>query len=155
MRHRDSESASRYPRLIDTCRSLSLMSGLPYVIENVEGALLEMKDPVTVCGSSFGLRVRRHRLFESSHKIQGTECAHKWQDDLPCYKVYVGKSRKPEGFKTTGVMPVFGGNPIVGGKSLFHKSVAMGIHWMTEPELNESIPPAYTKFIGDQLAPGL
>jgi DNA (cytosine-5)-methyltransferase 1 len=29
---------------------------------------------------------------------------------------------------------------------------AMGIDWMTLEELSESIPPAYTKFIGQQLA---
>ncbi len=28
---------------------------------------------------------------------------------------------------------------------------AMGINWMTKNELNEAIPPAYTKFIGKQL----
>jgi hypothetical protein len=29
---------------------------------------------------------------------------------------------------------------------------AMGIDWMTRPELAEAIPPAYTEFIGHQLA---
>ena len=28
---------------------------------------------------------------------------------------------------------------------------AMGIDWMTKNELNEAIPPAYTRFIGTQL----
>jgi len=28
---------------------------------------------------------------------------------------------------------------------------AMGIHWMTKGEINESIPPAYTEFIGQEL----
>jgi DNA (cytosine-5)-methyltransferase 1 len=28
---------------------------------------------------------------------------------------------------------------------------AMGIDWMTKNELNEAIPPAYTRFIGRQL----
>ena len=27
----------------------------------------------------------------------------------------------------------------------------MGIDWMTKAELNESIPPAYTEFVGHQL----
>lgn len=30
-------------------------------------------------------------------------------------------------------------------------ATAMGIPWMTKKELNESIPPAYTEFIGRQL----
>ena len=29
---------------------------------------------------------------------------------------------------------------------------AMGIDWVTKGELNEAIPPAYTEFIGRQLA---
>jgi DNA (cytosine-5)-methyltransferase 1 len=28
---------------------------------------------------------------------------------------------------------------------------AMGIPWMTKIEINESIPPAYTRFVGKQL----
>jgi len=28
---------------------------------------------------------------------------------------------------------------------------AMGISWMTLPELSEAIPPAYTEFIGKQI----
>jgi hypothetical protein len=47
-----------------TCARLLEATGLPYVIENVEGARKHMRDPVTVCGLSLGLNVRRHRLFE-------------------------------------------------------------------------------------------
>lgn len=151
MRHRDKAGAAQYPKLIPYARDIAQSSGIPYVIENVEGAREDMRNPVTLCGSSFGLRVRRHRLFESSIDLKELPCSHEWQDKSPCYKVYVGKSRIACGYKLTGVMPVFGGNHLVGGKSLFHKSVAMGVHWMTEEELNEAIPPAYTKFLGDQL----
>lgn len=31
------------------------------------------------------------------------------------------------------------------------KSVAMGIDWMTEAEINEAIPPAYSLYIGRQM----
>ena len=34
-------------------------------------------------------------------------------------------------------------------------SVAMGIDWMTRDELSESIPPAYTEWIGRQLIASL
>lgn len=140
-----------YPRLIPRTREILEESGLPYVIENVEQARSEMIDPVMLCGSSFGLRVRRHRLFESNINIEGLDCDHGWQDELPCYEVYVGKKRIASGFKNTGVMPVFGKSALRGGNSHFNKSVAMGIHWMTEEELNQAIPPAFTNFIGRQL----
>lgn len=151
-RHRNPESAARYPRLIGDCRRISRAAALPYVIENVEDARPFMEEPVMLCGSSFGLRVRRHRLFESDQLLEAPDCEHAWQDDLPCYRVYVGKSRTNGlGYKHTGVMPVFGGNQLVGGGSFRNGSIAMGIHWMKQPELNESIPPAYTLHLGRQL----
>jgi DNA (cytosine-5)-methyltransferase 1 len=54
-----------YPALIEEVRELLEDTGLPYVIENVDGAPL--RDPVTLCGTMFpGLRVIRHRLFEAN-----------------------------------------------------------------------------------------
>ena len=47
--------------LIPQTRAALIESGRPYVIENVPGAPLI--NPVQMCGSSFGLKVRRHRLF--------------------------------------------------------------------------------------------
>lgn len=46
-------------------------SGVPYVIENVPGAPL--LDPVLLCGSMFGLRTYRHRLFEASFPLRQPE----------------------------------------------------------------------------------
>ncbi len=107
--------------------------GLPYVIENVPGAPM---DGVTVCGSSFGLRVRRHRVFESNVPIVGTVCDHRTQG------------------RPVGVYHVMGDSIPHGGKTavdLADGSDAMGIDWMTWQELKESIPPAYTEWIGGQL----
>jgi DNA (cytosine-5)-methyltransferase 1 len=103
----------------------------PYVIENVVGAPLE--SPVTLCGSTFGLRVRRHRLFESNLAIPQLPCAH---------------TRKSVG--------VYGDHPQVSvgmnrAHTLAEASEAMGIDWMTWPELCEAIPPAYTEHIGLRL----
>src|SRR5262245_50594177 len=53
-----------HPDLVGETRRLLEASGLPYVIENVIGAPL--RSPTMLCGSHFGLGVRRHRLFESS-----------------------------------------------------------------------------------------
>ncbi len=55
-------NADAWPRLIDPIREVLERSGLPYIIENVEGAPL--RNPTVLCGTMFkGLRVIRHRLF--------------------------------------------------------------------------------------------
>ena len=63
--------------LIPQTREALIASGVPYVIENVPGAPLI--NPVQFCGSSFGLKVRRHRLFESNVSLIGSVCDHKTQ----------------------------------------------------------------------------
>ncbi len=137
-------NAHEHPDLIGPVRELLEVTGLPYVIENVEGAPLE--DPVTICGTALGLgvdgyRLRRHRLFESNLRIQGSPCC--CDDDRP-------------------VIDVSGGGPTFkiradgkGGRTYKGTAdqarAAMGIDWMTKAELNEAIPPAYTELIGAQL----
>ena len=141
--------ASKWPLLIAPIRERLEATGKPYVIENVVGAESEMKSPICLCGSSFGLRVRRHRLFEANFGVPELPCEHAWQDGHKPYSIYEGKSRGAGlGRRASGVQPVHGGNHNVGGNSYFYKSVAMGIDWMTEHGLNESIPPAYTRYVG-------
>ncbi|MDE3197585.1 MAG: DNA cytosine methyltransferase, partial [Acidobacteriota bacterium] len=61
-------NAHEWPRLVEPVRRMLQQSGLPYIIENVEGAPL--LNPVVLCGTMFrGLRVLRHRLFESNFPI--------------------------------------------------------------------------------------
>src|SRR6266540_2317992 len=62
------------PNLIVAIRQRLLLRGVPYVIENVPGAPLD--EPIQLCGSAFGLGVRRHRLFESSLPLWASPCAH-------------------------------------------------------------------------------
>src|SRR5260370_24780379 len=68
--------AGKYPALIEPTRLLLKQAGLPYIIENVPGSPLT--DPVTLCGSHFGLTaeyrgatwgLRRHRDFEASFPL--------------------------------------------------------------------------------------
>lgn len=63
--------------LIPQTRQALIASGKPYVIENVPGAPLI--EPIQMCGSYFGLKVRRHRRFESNLPIVGSPCKHKEQ----------------------------------------------------------------------------
>jgi len=152
LRHR--AGGKTYPLLIAPMRERLLREVIdtPYVLENVEAALPHMIDPVMLCGSSFGLRVRRHRYFETNWGLDTPVCDHGWQDDYKPYRLYVGKSRTNGlGYRESGIQPVHGGCHNIGGRSHFLKSVAMGIDWMTETELNESIPPAYTDLIGTRM----
>ncbi|MFZ2447260.1 MAG: hypothetical protein WAW37_12955 [Syntrophobacteraceae bacterium] len=129
-----------HPGLIEPVRELLIKTGKPYVIENVPGAPL--RKPVILCGSSFGLLVQRHRLFECSFFVMVPECIHgRYVKDKPPLHRLVGKSR---------VVGCYGhGRGKGDDKALWSR--AMGIEWMTREELSQAIPPAYTEWIGRQL----
>jgi DNA (cytosine-5)-methyltransferase 1 len=118
--------------------------GVPYVIENVEGAPLEA--PVRLCGSSFGLAVRRHRLFESNVPLMAPPCAHHLQTEAK----YPTNWRPNGERRLAKVVQVYGN---AAGTHLW--PAAMGIAWMTTPELAEAIPPAYTEHVGGYLLAAL
>jgi DNA (cytosine-5)-methyltransferase 1 len=135
-------NADKWPRLIEPIRDLLIEYKLPYVIENVEGAPL--RDPVILCGTMFPqLRVLRHRLFETSFPML---IPHHGKHPL----VHTFDKRKNHYGKTNewiDFVQVTGG----GNCTLAAARQAMGINWMTKTEINEAIPPAYTRFIGAQL----
>lgn len=111
--------------------------GIPFVIENVQGAPL--RDAVMLCGSQFGLKVYRHRYFETSfYCMQPNHAPH--NDSTPP----AGRGRSPKGF----ISICSGG---ITGVSQPERFAAMGIDWMTNTELAQAIPPAYTEYIGKQL----
>lgn len=136
---------SSYPLLIDPVRD-RLRTEVPdavWVIENAETAPLV--NPLLLCGSMFGLRVRRHRLFESNRPIYWppATCNHS-------LRVKAAGQGKRLAYYTresdSGLVTVAGHLFSLGaGRS------AMGIDWMTRDELAESIPPAYTAYIGGRL----
>lgn len=121
--------------LIAPTRERLRATGAPYIIENVEGAPL--LNAVRVCGSAFGLDVRRHRYFESNIPLVGTPCNHGWQTArFPQATNRANKRRTVE----------------VGAWRTSHLAAdAMGIDWMTLDEITEAIPPLYTQWLGRQL----
>lgn len=135
-------NADEWPDLIEPTRRLLEETGLPYVIENVEGAPLV--DPVMLCGTMFpGLRVIRHRLFEANFPlIAPPHGKHPLVYTMDKRKAHYGKLNE-----WTSPVQVTGG----GNCSKAAAADAMGIDWMTKDELNEAIPPAFTRFIGEQL----
>lgn len=120
--------------LIPDTREALIASGLPYVIENVSGAPL--LNPIQLCGSSFGLGVRRHRIFESNMDLVGSICDHKTQG-RPIGVYGSMRDNIPNGGKTA--------------ETIEQARIAMGIDWMIWGELVEAIPPAFTEYLGKQI----
>jgi DNA (cytosine-5)-methyltransferase 1 len=135
-------------RSIPPTRELLEATGLPYVIENIADAAWDMRAPVRLCGSMFGLHVRRHRLFETTIPFfMQQPCNHAGQGEI---RAYYGKPGWAAW--TPGAAVVNGGDrkPLLRG-SVEQALLDMGIDWMTWDELREAIPPAYTELIGHQL----
>lgn len=133
----------RHPDLVGPIREALVASGKPYVIENVPGAPL--LDPAIYCGSSFALRVRRHRLFESNIRLVAPACDHKSQGQP--LGVYGQHADRPGGFRRPN-----GKSRGLKATSVEEAQKAMGIDWMSRwHDLADAIPPAYTEHIGRQL----
>jgi DNA (cytosine-5)-methyltransferase 1 len=122
-----------HPRLIEPVREMLRASGVPYAIENVPGAPLI--DPLMLCGSMFGLKVRRHRLFECSFWALRPPCQHSPESPIAVY----GDHPQQPGDKTMRVNRA---------RNLPEGQDAMGIDWMDWRPLTQAIPPAYGEFIG-------
>lgn len=134
---------SRHPRLIEPLREMLADVQVPYILENVQGAKAHMIDPVMLCGSTFGLRVRRHRLFESSLALTVPACDHAAQG--PALGVY-GRPEQRQYFRPDGTPR----NRKASGVDEARE--AMGMSWGTWKELTEAIPPAFTEYLGRQAA---
>lgn len=135
-------NADDWPDLIHPTRVVAIATGLPYVIENVEGAPL--RDPVWLCGTQFPeLAVIRHRGFESNIDIPALPHGdHPLVFTMDKRKAHYGKLDQ-----NTSFVQVTGG----GNATVANKARAMGIDWMTGKELNEAIPPAFTEYLGRHL----
>lgn len=134
-------NAKEHPDLLTPTRELLDRIGLPYVIENVEGA--PMSDYITLCGGAFGLgtgdaELRRHRRFEvRPMPAIVPPCAHGQRPRV--IGVYGGHGRDRR--RTVNTQDY----------STVQRREAMGIDWMTGTELSQAIPPAYTEWIGNHL----
>lgn len=132
------KNADAHPDLITPLRPLLIESGAPYVIENVPGAPLI--DPVSLCGTSFGLRhdgfeLRRERLFETNWGLAGLQCAH----DLPAARVF-GHGPDAWFYKRYGR-----------GYSYADQRALMETPWAHWDEIGDMIPPAFTEYVGREL----
>ena len=130
--------SNEHPELIPPTRAALKRLGLPWVIENVPGSPLI--NPVELCGSMFGLRTYRHRLFETSFPVTVPEHP---QHISPQAKM----GRPPKDGEFIHVVGNFSG---VG-----YARKAMEIDWMNRNEMAQAIPPAYTEYLGLQLRAAL
>jgi len=114
-----------------------------WVVENVPGARSQMPDTsITLHGGMFGLGVDRPRLFASNVMLLAP-IAPRIADPVGVY----GKAADGRRLYTRK-----DGTSQFAASSLAEGSDAMGIDWMTDwRDVAESIPPAYTEFIGEQL----
>jgi C-5 cytosine-specific DNA methylase len=131
-----------HPDLIEPTRDVLIASGLPWVIENVDTAPL--RNPMMLCGTMFpGVRVIRHRMFESSFYMEGPP--HRGKHP-PVFSY--DKRRDRSGLNEwDDYVTVTGG----GNCGIDAARDAMGIRWATIRELNQAIPPAYTQYVGKRL----
>lgn len=138
-------NGDEWPRLVEPVREMLEKTGKPYVIENVEGAPLI--NATVLCGTMFPeLRVIRHRLFEANFPLTAPD--HIPHKEHPL--VHTHDKRKNHFGKTDewkDYVQVTGG----GNCTIAAAYDAMGIDWMTKKEINESIPPAYKRYVGRQL----
>lgn len=131
----------KYPQLLDQMRERLIANGVPWIMENVAEA--PMPHFLMLCGTMFGLKVYRHRQFESSILLFSPGSCQHPHALLPGYVCIYGDHVRG---RQTGK---YGNNyqqyPIEVGRA------AMDIDWMTQKELAQAIPPAYTAWIGRQL----
>jgi hypothetical protein len=121
------KNQAKHPKLIESMRERLKATDKPFILENVPGAPLHVT--AMLCGTMFELPIIRHRVFETTFPMPLL---------MPCCnheKVYD---------------PWHGGEPARGER---HKLArAMGIDWqVSRCELRQAIPPAYSRFIGEQL----
>jgi DNA (cytosine-5)-methyltransferase 1 len=168
-------SKSLHVDLIPDTRQHFQRLNLPYVIENVGGARRALTNPLMLCGAQFGLKVYRHRFFESNvfmfnpehqpHRDNTPRAGHGTSDKgfisvtsggniitVPDHRAsqqsadFRGHLSGTRGISEKGFVSVCGNF-----SGIAYCKWAMGIDWMTQRELAQAIPPAYTEYLGRQL----
>jgi DNA (cytosine-5)-methyltransferase 1 len=129
------------PNLIPAVRHKLQEHGAPYIIENVEGAREHLINPVMLCGSMFGLDVRRHRLFECSFPVRQPPCQHELQ--TPRFP----QATNRKNLRSTVEVGVY-------RIPLATQRAAMGIDWMSLQKLSQAIPPAFALYLATEFLRG-
>jgi len=112
---------SAHPDLVPPVLALLEAQHRPWIVENVENA--PIRPDYILCGSQFGLRIRRHRWFQTSWRGFSLlpACQHR-ATDIP----FMHKAERAF-------------------------ADALGGTWMTVQGGRQAIPPAYTEYLGGLL----
>lgn len=131
---------SSSPPLIHVTREMLQATGLPYVIENVPGALKALHNPVRVCGRAVGMEWHRHRMFETSFPLLVGHCQ-KGRDAFGIYGKLDGRRlwRRADG------------SIYRAARTLQEARDVMGMPWANWDGVREAVPPAMTEHVGRQL----
>jgi DNA (cytosine-5)-methyltransferase 1 len=134
-------------------------TGRPWILENVPGA--PMPGALTLCGSEFGLTawdplsartvaLRRHRLFQSSAHLWGAGGCTCAADRAAKRIAGVYAGGRKDHLEARHVRH--------GGYAVSDRATAAALLGVTRPDppplryLEQSVPPAYGRFIGEQIA---
>lgn len=130
-----------HPRLIGAVRAVLNLTGLPWVIENVEEARSELQGPVMLCGGmpEFGLKTYRHRLFEAGGGLVLPQPHH---DELTMHTAPLTKMGRP---RKPGHFAHYVGN----FSGVQEAREDMGMEWANRDGIREAIPVAYGQWVGE------
>lgn len=134
---------SDHPELIAQVRD-RIPEGVPYVIENVDGARRDMAEPIVrLTGEMFELSVHRPRLFELGGWYTLSS------PPPPRGEAVVAVYGKPDGRR---LWTRTDGSELRAWSSIEEGQQALGIDWTDDwHQLREAIPPSYTEWIGSRL----
>ena len=115
-----------HPDLLTPTLAALARTGKPWIVENVPEAADILRPDYHLCGTQFGLAVKRHRIFQC-----GGWAAYELMQPCLCYRndaLFPFEHKNERAFAD-----------------------AMGCRWMNKTEARQAIPPAYTEYIGHQL----
>lgn len=120
-------------------------SGRPFIIENVAGARVHLREPMLALrGRDFGLLIDRLRYFE----LGGWYALSEPQRPKPPGLILGVYGRAPDGRRLAASRTK---DQLRAPRSVAEAAEAMGIDWCPDWRgIAEAIPPAYTEYIGRQ-----
>lgn len=144
--NQSAEQRAKHPDLVGPVRDALHAWGGTYIMENVPGAPLD--HPTLICGWAMGLKhIKRHRLFESNAPLMSPGCLCPNGDTVSVFG-HSGEDRRRQTIAERGRIGTH--VPTSEVREL------MGVEWMnSRDDVSDSIPPAYTHYLGEQLLASL